>query len=131
VEGEPTVYLSGDPALAFVESGRHPDDLEGRLRLFAFDVRVPHVVDVREQAVRAALGLPDDLAWVLDRDRTRGVARALRQAGACEGLVVPSAGTLDQPDRFNVVVFADQPSRIVTTVTGLRAVGEATLPVER
>ena len=129
VEGEPTVYLSGDPALAFIESGRHPEDVDDRLRLLAVDVRVPLVVDLRDAAVRAALELPSDLAWVLDRDRTLGIAQALRAAGFCDGLVVPSAGALDQPDRFNIVVFADQPSRIVTAVSGLRAVGEATLPV--
>jgi RES domain-containing protein len=131
VEGEPTVYLSGDPALALIESGRHPEDLVDRFRLFELDVRVPLVVDLRDEAVRAALELPDDLAWILDRDRTQKIAQALRHAGSCDGLVVPSAGALDQPDRFNVVVFADRPARIARTVTDLRAVGEAALPVER
>ena len=123
IEGEPTVYVSGDPGLALVESGRHPDDLEERIRLLEVDLDIPLVVDLRDRDVRVALSLPEDLDWVLDRDETRQVARSLRRSGACDGLVVPSAGSSDQPDRFNVVVFADRRSRISRMITNLRVIG--------
>jgi RES domain-containing protein len=124
-EGEPTIYLSGDPALAFVESGRHPDDLEEGMRLVEVDVRIPLAVDLRDPDVRVALSLPDDPAWVLDRRRTREVAQVLRHSGVCDGLVVPSAGAPDQPDRYNLVIFADDRSRVPRMVSDLRVVGEA------
>ena len=127
VDGEPTIYLSGDPALALLETGRHPDDLEERAEVFEVEVRVPLAVDIRDRAVRSALSLPDDLGWVLDRRRTRHVARTLRHSGMCDGLIVPSAGALDQEGRFNVVVFADDRTRIPRMVTGLRRVGDLRL----
>ena len=127
-EGEPTIYLSGDPALALVESGRHPDDLEEGMRLIEVDVRIPLAVDLRVADVRAALSLPDQPGWVFDRDRTRDVARSLRHSGICDALVVPSAGAPDQPDRFNLVVFADDRASVPRMIGDLRVVGELTAP---
>jgi RES domain-containing protein len=126
-EGEPTLYLSGDPALAFVECARHPDDLKGRARLLEVEVRIPRVVDLRDPDVRGSLSLSDDLEWVLDRGRTRKLARSLRRSGRCDALIVPSAGALDQDDRFNLVVFAEDRDRIRALVGGLRPVGELDL----
>ena len=126
-EGEPTIYLSGDPALALVESGRHPDDLEEGMRLIEVDVRIPLAVDLRDPDVRAALSLPDDLEWVLDRERTREIAQSLRHSGLCDALLVPSAGAPDQPERFNLVLFADDRARAVRIVADLRVVGEVTV----
>lgn len=126
-DGEPTIYLSGDPALALLESGRHPDDLEEGMRLIELDVRIPLAVDLRDSEVRTALGLPDDAQWVLDRARTRGLAQSLRQSGICDAIVVPSAGAPDQPDRFNLVVFAGDRGRVPRMVTDVRVVGEVTV----
>ena len=131
IEGEPTVYLSGDPGLALVELGRHPDDLEGRIRLFEVDLRVPLVVDLRDREARLALSLPEDLDWVLDREETRRVAQSLRRSGVCDALIVPSAGSLDQPDRFNIVVLADQRSRIPGMVTNLRVIGTVSIEIDQ
>jgi RES domain-containing protein len=124
VEGEPTIYLSGDPALALVESGRHPDDLQGHARLVGVDVALGRVIDLRDDDVRRALDLPDDPAWILERGRTRAVARAIRSSGAAEGLLVPSAGALDQPDRWNTVLFADDAARVTASVASPRPRGE-------
>lgn len=128
-EGEPTLYLSGDPALAFVECGRHPDALKERSCLLEVDVRIQSAVDLRDAGVRGALSLPADLGWILQRDRTQEISRSLRHSGVCEALLVPSAGALDQPERYNLVVFADDAARITDIVTGLRPVGELELSV--
>jgi RES domain-containing protein len=123
-EGEPTIYLSGDPALALIESGRHPDDLEARSRLLEVDLDMARVIDLRDHDVRRALDLPDDPAWILGRDATRAIARAIRSSGAVEGLLVPSAGALDQPDRWNAVVFADDRARVTASLAPPRPGGE-------
>jgi len=128
-QGEPTIYLSGDAALALVETGRHPDDLEQHVRLYEVDVRIPLTVDLRRADVRAALALPDDGRWVLDRDRARAVAQSLRRGGQCDALIVPSAGALDQEDRFNLVLFADDRARIRGMVASFREAGELVVRV--
>jgi RES domain-containing protein len=130
-KGEPTIYLSGDPALALIEAGRHPEDLEDRALLFEVDVLIPLAVDIRDRAVRAALGLPDDVTWVLDRERTQAAARSLRHSGMCDALLVPSAGALDQEERFNLVVFADDRARIPRLVANLQKAGELVMRAAR
>ena len=123
-EGEPTIYLSGDPALALVESGRHPDDMEAHARLVEVDLALARMLDLRDDDVRRALDLPDDPGWILDRDRTRSVARAIRISGAADGMLVPSAGALDQPDRWNAVVFADDGAGVTASLASPRPAGE-------
>jgi RES domain-containing protein len=123
-EGEPTIYLSGDPALALVESGRHPDDLQGQTRVVEVDLALARMIDLRDREVHRALDLPDDPAWILVRDVTRAVARAIRSSGAADGLLVPSAGALDQPDRWNAVVFAEDRARVTASVAPPRPGGE-------
>lgn len=123
-EGVPTIYLSGDPALAIVESGRHPDDIAAHSRLVEVDVDLARVIDLRDGAVRRMLDLPDDLGWILDRDQTRALARAIRGTGATDGMLVPSAGALDQPDRWNAVVFADDRAWVGVAVGAPRPGGE-------
>jgi RES domain-containing protein len=126
-EGEPTIYLSGDAALALIEAGRHPDDLDAQSRLFEVDLHVPRAIDLRDEDVRAALGLPDELDWVLDRKRTRTIARSLRRSGTCDGMIVPSAGALDQPERWNAVLFADDRARVAQLIDRLRPAGEVAI----
>ena len=128
-EGEATLYLSGDPALGLVECARHPDTLKDRSCLLEADVRIPLVLDLRDPDVRTSLSLPDDAGWILDRDRTQSVSRSFRRGGVCDALIVLSAGAIDQPDRFNLVVFADDPARIRLFVSNLRPVGELELRV--
>jgi RES domain len=129
-KGEPTIYVSGDPALALVESGRHPDDVVGQSDLIEVELRIPLAIDLRDRGVRRALGLPDDMTWVLDRPRTREVARSMRHSGICDAIVVPSAGALDQPNRWNAVVFADDPRPIGRMVGSPRRIGLVSIDVE-
>jgi RES domain-containing protein len=126
-EGEPTIYLSSDAALALLEAGRHPDDLEGRSRLIEVDLRMSRAVDLRGEDVRAALKLPDALDWILDRKLTREVARTLRRSGTCDGLIVPSAGALDQQERWNAVVFAEDQARLADLMGQIRLAGDLEL----
>jgi RES domain-containing protein len=130
-EGVPTIYLSGDPGLALVESGRHPDDLEGHSQLVSVDLDLPRAVDLRDGSVREALGLPDGLDWILDRDRTRAVAQSIRSSGGADGMVVPSAGALDQPERWNVVVFADDRARVTASLAPPRPGGAVRVATPR
>lgn len=106
-ERQQTIYLSGDPGVALIESGRHPEDLKRTSHLLRVDLRLARALDLRRPAVRAELELPAGDWWILDRERTRAVAGRLRRSGVCDGLLVPSAGALDQDDRWNAVVFAD------------------------
>ena len=130
-EGEPTIYVSADPGLAVIESGRHPSDLEDGLRIFDMALRIPRALDLREERVRAALELPDHPHWILDRERTREVGRWLRRSGEYDALIVPSAGALDAPQRYNVVVFADDRERIRELVADLRPAGELRIDADR
>ena len=126
-EGEPTIYVSGDPGLALIECGRHPADLDDGVRVFAVDLRIPRALDLRDATVRAELSLPAGLHWILHRDRTQEIGRSIRRSGRCDALIVPSAGALDGPDRYNVVVFADDRTRVPDLVADLRVVGELRL----
>jgi RES domain-containing protein len=130
-DGEPTIYASGDPALALIETGRHPDELEARASLYTIDLRIPRAVDLRDAAVRDALDLPDAARWVRDRRRTRRISSALRRSGSCDALVVPSAGALDQPDRWNVVVFADDDEVVRRSLGSPERAGSVAVDLEK
>ena len=128
VEGEPTVYLSGAPGLALIESGRHPEDLSGKSFLIEVDVKIPLVVDLRDSTTCRTLGLPRDPTWVLDREQTREAASALRHSGICDAILVPGAGALDQPDQWNAVVWADDPRTVGRMISVPVRVGMISLP---
>jgi hypothetical protein len=126
-EGEPTIYLSGDPGLALIESGRHPDDLQQTSHLLRVELRLLRALDLRRHAVREALNLPLDNEWILDRDRTRAIAGQVRRTGACDGLLAPSAGALDQGQRWNAVVFADDAATIDDVLGDLQPCGTVSI----
>ena len=93
-EGEPTIYVSSDPGLALLESGRHPSDLEDGLRLFTMELHIPKALDLRDGRVREALSLSDDYHWILDRELTVELGGSLRRAGTNDALIVPSAASI-------------------------------------
>lgn len=126
-EGEPTIYVSGDPGLALIESGRHPEDLERTSQLLRVELRLRAALDLRRHAVRIELELPAGDWWVLDRDRTRAVAKQVRSSGACDGMLVPSAGALDQDERWNAVVFADDAAAVARLLGDPRPAGSVIL----
>jgi RES domain-containing protein len=106
--GEATIYLASDPGVALAEFGRHwPDELEATC-IWAVDLRLRAAVDLRDGERLGEFGLSDDPAWIRDADRCAEVARAVRASPRNDGMIVPSAAFLDDPDRWNVVVFVDR-----------------------
>jgi RES domain-containing protein len=106
VPGVRTVYLAGDRMVAVGEYARHgraAEDADARC-LVRLLVSGLNILDVRRPEVAKLLDLGDD---VLDRAATRAAADRARAAGVSEGLIVPSIAFLDDPARFNVVVFCE------------------------
>jgi RES domain-containing protein len=128
-EGQPTIYLSGDPGLALIEAGRHPEDLKRASHLLRLDLRLPRALDLRRPPVRGELELPAGDWWVLDRERTQAISERIRASGVCDGLLVPSAGALDQEDRWNAVVFAEDERAVGQLIGDPRPAGTVLLDV--
>ena len=106
--GEPTIYLAGDPGVALAELGRHWAEQEGKIAVWSGDLSLGAAADLRDPRVCAALDLPDDPTWVVDDERCRSVASRLRSDEGLDGLIVPSVAFIDDPDRWNAVVFAER-----------------------
>jgi RES domain-containing protein len=114
--GQPTLYLAGDLGVALAEYARHLRDdvgLSGPLAVheravYQVEVRLGAVLDLRQPRVRAAIGLHGGPRRFLERDVARATARFLRLATAAEGLLVPSVAFLDEPTRWNLVLFLDK-----------------------
>jgi RES domain-containing protein len=140
--GEPTLYLAGDLGVALVEFGRHletaaeavsarEDAAETARTIWAVDVGLSRVADLRDPTIRSLLNLRDDPGWLLDRRRCRELGSAARATGDVEALIVPSAGFADRPERSNVVVFADcLANPLEETIAGARAVGSVHLETD-
>lgn len=105
---QPTVYLASDPGVVLAELGRHQRGGRGeavkrrilRLRLAEVDV-----VDLRDASVAGALGVDDVPRAYLDRAFARRIGCAVRETGACSGIIVPSMALLDDDERHCVVLF--------------------------
>jgi RES domain-containing protein len=119
--GEPTVYLAGDPGVALAEVGRHWTSAIERQTLWRVDLHLSAAMDLRRQEVRAAVGIPPDARWYLDRDRCRQLARRTRAAG-CDGIIVPSVAFLDDVERWNAVIFVDRAAALGSVIRRPEAV---------
>lgn len=114
--GEPTLYLAGDLGVLISEWGRHFEvdrspGLRARTRprtVFRFAITLARVIDARSADLWADLGLTNAPSCFLDRGIARAVARLLRSTTDADGLLVPPVALLDQPDRWNLVVFLDR-----------------------
>jgi hypothetical protein len=105
-----TVYLAGDPAVALAEYARHrevgaPADARS---LCSFRLQGIRSLDLRDGEVTQLLGLATGADRFLDRQVARRASRRVRDIGTCQGLIVPSMAFLDQPERFNVVLFVER-----------------------
>jgi RES domain-containing protein len=108
-DGEPTVYIAGDPGVALAEIGRHQPETPGdRIAFWTVQVSLGAALDFRDPAVRDRWGLSADPRWLLDRGRCRGLAARVRRSTRVEGIVVPSVACLDDWSRWNVVVFVER-----------------------
>ena len=105
--GEPTIYLAGDPGVALAEFGRHWSPHQDETHFWCVHLELAQAIDLRDDATRVWLGLPDDVAWVLDAYTCRAVAALLRASARYDGLIVPSAAFLDDAARWNAVVFVE------------------------
>jgi len=128
--GEPTIYLAGDPGVALAECGRHWDARQRDAEFWCVRLDLKAAVDLRDDATRVWLGLPDVVDWVLDAHTCRAVAGLLRASARYDGLIVPSAAFLDDATRWNAVVFLEHSESSLSTVirTERKAMRLAAIP---
>ena len=110
----PTVYLATDEGVAIAEMARHldvgadePRDTTPHL-IVRMRSRVEGVADIRDPFTLRALGLEGGVFDLLDRHVARGLATRLRGIEGCQGLLAPSMALPDEPERGNLVLFAER-----------------------
>jgi RES domain-containing protein len=109
----PTIYLAGDVGVALAELGRHAPRLppEGQFELrwlMRVGISLDRVIDLTRPEVQRALRI-ESAPWIFTEPaHARAVARAVRESGDCDAMIVPSVAFLDRPDRWNLVVFAER-----------------------
>lgn len=112
-EGQPTLYLASDPAVAIGEFARHlAVDRGGTLQparraVYELGVRIERSVDLRDARVLRLIGRDDAPGCWLDARIARAVATFFRDSLDVQALLVPSVVYLDAPGRFNVVGFLE------------------------
>jgi RES domain-containing protein len=110
--GEPTFYLAGDRGVALAEYARHLREDVGSSdtsrALYVVELAVENVLDLRDARVRRAISLGGGPRRFLDRSVARATAEFLRHATPAEALIVPSMAFLDDPSRWNLVLFLEK-----------------------
>lgn len=112
-QGQPTLYLASDAAVAIGEFARHlARDRGGRVdavrrTIYELGVRLERTVDLRDASVLRLIGRDDAPACWLDPRVARAVGTFFRDTLDVEGLLVPSVVHLDDPSRFNIVCFLE------------------------
>ena len=112
-QGQPTLYLASDAAVAIAEFARHlAVDRGGRATpsrraVYELAVRLERTVDLRDAAVLRLIGREDAPECWLDQRISRAVGTFFRDSLDVEALLVPSVAYLDDPARFNVVCFLE------------------------
>jgi RES domain-containing protein len=119
--GEPTIYLAGDPGVAVAELGRHWDEQESDIAVWSSHLSLKAAVDLRDPEVCATLDLPESPTWSLDKERCQAVASRLRSDRLHDGLIVPSVAFIDDPGRWNAVVFVERLSADLEDAIRVRA----------
>lgn len=126
--GQPTLYLAGDDGVLITEWGRHFDvqaapNAEQRIvqrRIVRFHLTIDHILDLREQTVWADLSIEDAPNCFLNIEIARATAHFIRTTSMAQGILVPPVGLLDQPERWNMVLFLEklpEPAKFITRVT--------------
>jgi RES domain-containing protein len=113
--GTPTFYFASDIGVVIAEFGRHiqaelPTGQQERQArdVWTIPISLARLIDFRDPATSASIGLPRIDTWIGDIDRTQSTARYVRQHSDVQGLLVPSMGFLDDSTRWNVVVYLDR-----------------------
>lgn len=114
-QGQPTLYLAGDLALAMAEWTRHlqmdrglPATAVRPRRVFQVALSLDAVLDLRHPAVWQAIALEDAPRCFLDLDKAQATARYVRATSQAQALLVPSGAFLDDLTRWNLIVFLDR-----------------------
>lgn len=114
-QGEPTLYLAGDYSVALVEFARHLSTNRSlkphhanRRRVYRLNLRLDTTISLCDPGVWSALSLQDAPYAFADPKFARATAKFLRDTTPVQGLFVPCLGFLDQPDRWNLIVFLEK-----------------------
>lgn len=112
-QGQPTLYLASDAAVAVAEFARHlavdrgGSAVPARRAVYELGVRLERTVDLRDPTVLGLIGRDDAPECWLDPRIARAVATFFRDSLEVEGILVPSVANLDTPERFNVVCMLE------------------------
>ena len=113
--GTPTFYFASDIAVVWTEFERHihaelpGGESERQARdIWKVPISLGRLIDFRDPAASASIGLSTIDDWIGDIDRTQATARYVREHADVQGLLVPSMGFLDDAARWNVVVYLDR-----------------------
>jgi RES domain-containing protein len=131
VPGEPTFYLAGDVGVALAEYARHFQErrtpalalVRQRRALYRLELSLDHVLDLREASVRRELDLHGGPRRFLDLNVARATARFIRVTTPAEGLLVPSVAFLDEPNRWNLVLFLEKLPKDLSSVITVHSEG--------
>lgn len=127
-QGERTLYLASDHAVALAEFARHLRiDRGGDARLvpharqiYRLQVVVERLLDLRDPGVWTALALTGAPHCFLDRAVARAPARYVRTVMAAQGMLVPSVPFIDAPGHWVLVLclesLPDDPRRFIVAV---------------
>jgi RES domain-containing protein len=115
-QGEPTLYLASDRAVALAEFARHLREDRGlanpalvvERQVFRLNVSLPRTLDLRDPALCDALSLREAPYCFLDKAIARAVAGYLRRTSPVQALLVPSVAFLDDPQRFVLALFLEK-----------------------
>jgi RES domain-containing protein len=114
-QGQPTLYLAGDLAIAMGEWTRHmqvdrglPATSVRPRRVYQVAVSLDAVLDLRDPAVWQTIALDDAPTCFLDPGKAQATARYIRTMTTAQGLLVPSIVFLDDLTRWNLVLFLDR-----------------------
>jgi RES domain-containing protein len=133
VPDQPTLYLASDPGVVIAEWGRHisprfeaelNEDLSSHRDVYSLKVRLDRVVDIRVPETAERVFLKERHCDVLDLEKTRTAAIVIRLQTDAQAMLVPSVAFLDDPSRWNLVVFLEKvPADTALWITDVTRVG--------
>jgi len=116
VSGEPTLYLAKEKDVALAEYARHyqVNRTPGlaaktyRRKVYRFEVRLNHVLDLTDPHVWQALSLADAPHCFKDKSVARATANFIRNTTTTQGILVPSMACWADLTRWCLVLFLEQ-----------------------
>lgn len=116
VAGEPTLYLAKEKNIALAEYARHYQVNRTlglaaktyRRKIYRFEVRLNHVLDLTDPQVSSSLSLQDSPSCFKDKNVARATASFIRNTTATERIIVPSIAFLDNLTQWCLVIFLEK-----------------------